>query len=540
MELLLSIFVFLFGILTWVPFLNNIYGQDLAVAMYFVDRFKKGEVTLYKDIPTLPIGYFMHIFFMQLFWKKENTKAFYWIMCLYSSFSSFLLFWVIFHIFGLFSAIAGSIVFSLYIVSPRLDGNWGASEQLIPLPLMISLLCILISSKENSIPLIVLSGLFLGYAILIKQMTVLYFPCYILVMIGTGHSFAYHLYFICGILITNSIPLVYFSLKYDAFWEYVIAIWLKLLPSAINPKKYNKYYPKNQVRGTKDIKIAKKVIAQNSRSLPPLFFLCIIGVFSSIAYHSLLIFAGLFVCLLASIWMIFMRGTFFPHYWLNMIPWLSIFAGFGLSEVIKSALRLGPPTAVTIAGILAIILLFVDAVCVDRKYYGFFKDPYQFLRKIWGEGFVNAYKGWRQIGEYIKNTTKKDDKILVCGWAPHILMYSDRTHFTPEACQYTEDYLDIYNRENPAVLGFLNLIYNFKNLKVVKQKENIFHAGYPEVIVFSDGKVNVEGFEKLTGIKYSLDENVEGCPLFRADLELTELMSLFQTKNNILHHCCPE
>ena len=68
-------------------------------------------------------------------------------------------------------------------------------------------------------------------------------------------------------------------------------------------------------------------------------------------------------------------------------------------------------------------------------------------------------------------------------------------------------------------------------MKIVKQKENIFHKGYPEVIVFSQGKVDVEGFEKLTGIKYSQDENLDGYPLFRADLELSELMSLYEKRN---------
>jgi len=230
-----------------------------------------------------------------------------------------------------------------------------------------------------------------------------------------------------------------------------------------------------------------------------------------------------------------MRGTFFPHYWLNMVPWLSIFAGFGMSEIITSSIRQGLPTAVSLAGLLAVIFFFMVAIWADRKYYIFSKDPYGFLRRVWGEPFVRKYKTWEHIGKYIKNKTRPEDKILVCGWTPHILMYSDRTHFTPEPCQYTEDYLDIYNRENPAVLDFLNSIYNFKNFKIVKQKENIFHAGYPEVIVFSEGKVNLEGFEQLAGIKYSLDENAGGYPLFRADLELTDLMSFFENKNGVSH-----
>ena len=51
------------------------------------------------------------------------------------------------------------------------------------------------------------------------------------------------------------------------------------------------------------------------------------------------------------------------------------------------------------------------------------------------------------------------------------------------------------------------------------------------MIVFAEGSVKIEGFEELTGIKYSLDEKAEGFPIFRADLELTRLMSDIEDKN---------
>ncbi|GJQ59902.1 MAG: hypothetical protein SCALA701_27030 [Candidatus Scalindua sp.] len=216
-----------------------------------------------------------------------------------------------------------------------------------------------------------------------------------------------------------------------------------------------------------------------------------------------------------------------------MVPWLAIFAGIGLSEIIQSSFRVGHPTLFTLIGIPVVILLFIDAVRVDKKYYTLSKDPYQFLRKVYGQGLVNGYKLWSEIGRYIKRTTKEDDKILICGWAPHILLYSDRTHFTIENNLYTEDYLDIYNQENPTYLEFLNRIYKFKSFKIIKQRENVFHNGYPEIIVFAEGKADIDGFEKLTGIKYSFEISICGLmPIFRADLELTELMACFEKPKN--------
>ena len=260
----------------------------------------------------------------------------------------------------------------------------------------------------------------------------------------------------------------------------------------------------------------------------PSYFLSTIGIICLFSFHFSLIFVGLFVCLLISVCNIFMRRTYFAHYWLNMIPWLAIFSGFGLSEIIHNSVRLWPPNAVTFAGMLAVILFFIDAILVDRKYYVFSKDPYAFLQNLWGQGTTNTYKGWKKMGEYIKDTTNQEDKILICGTYPQILLYSNRTHFTTDLCLHAEDYLDIYNRKNPAYHHFLNSIYKFKGFNIVKQKENVFHEGHPEVILFGPGEVDIEGFEKLTGIKYCLDENVKGYSLFRADLQLTELISFFE------------
>ncbi|MFQ5787576.1 MAG: hypothetical protein ACE5H1_06295, partial [Thermodesulfobacteriota bacterium] len=335
--------------MTWIPFLNGVYGQDQASAIYVADHIKRGKFTLYKDIYAQPIGQLIPIYFLQFLFKRENTKAFFWVMCLYCSFSSFVLFWVIFSLFGLMAAIIGSMVFSLYIVSPRLDGNWGAVEQLLSLPLISSLFCMLISSHPSSYSLsctlILLSGILFGYAVLVKQTAVIYLPGFILMLIDTTYPITSNLLFLTGVLFANLIPLFYFWLRHNAFWEYLTCMWLHSIPFAINPKKYNKHYPRFQVQGTKDNSIRKRIIYENSRSLYPLLFLSMIGIVSLSIYHFSFLYFGLFVCLLASIWTIVMRKTLFPHYWLNMVPWLAIFVGFGLTEIIIDLSRDEIPSA---------------------------------------------------------------------------------------------------------------------------------------------------------------------------------------------------
>ncbi|MFQ5963020.1 MAG: tetratricopeptide repeat protein [Candidatus Scalinduaceae bacterium] len=532
MEYIISIFIFIFGIITWIPFLKTPYGQDQAGSAYYVDQALKGEITFFKDVFVYPIGSYLHIIILQYLFGKDN-KYYNRFMCLWCSLSAFIIYWIVYNLFGPVAAIVAGILFALYIVNPRIGGNWGTLEQLLALPSLVSIFLILQASKTDNHLLIALSGLFFGYTILIKQTSILYLPGYILMMIGENITLTSFLIFGGSILFSNLIPLFYYWKK-DAFWEYLACNWLVMLPSAVNPKKYNKYYPGVFVKGEVDSKIKKQTLLKNSLSLFPVMFLVIISLNSFIVNYSFSIFyLGLFICLLASIWMVFMRGTFFPHYWLNMVPWLVILASYSLGEIISILTTRSSLNALQLSGTLAIFGLFLYTFFIDYKYFILHKDPYGFLTMFKGDNFVKSnYKDPIEIGKYIKNTTNPDDKILVCGWVPYIIFYSERSSFCPDTCMYAEDYLEIYNKSNPTLLEFLNRIYNFRNFKIIKQKENVFKTGFPEIIVFPDGKGDIKGFEKLTGMYYSKDENLGGYPLYRVDRELTELMSSYEKSNN--------
>ncbi|MEN6440731.1 MAG: tetratricopeptide repeat protein [Syntrophobacter sp.] len=525
-----SILVFVFGILMWVPALRNNenYVNDVAGAMYWASRSKKGDSPFFKEHFGVAIGHIFHIFLMQSFWDKENTKAYYWIMAVYNALSAVLLF-IFMHFFvGAVPAIAASTAFSIYIASPRIEGNWGLFEQLLPLPLFASILCLAAPSSPSHLA-VFLAGMFFGYAMLMKQLALLYWPGYALILFGVGHSWVGQAIFIAGAILTNAVPLVYYWLKHNAFFAYLAGTWLCLLPSAINPGKYNEYYPRLFVEPPMDRSRRKQVILKNSRSLPPLLFLSCISFLSlTLSLKINLVHAGLLFCLLSSIAMVFMRGTFYPHYWLNTIPWLAIFSGIGLGEILLDTFHSSTLQASHIAALFATLLLLLDAIHADRKFYVFSKGKYEFLEKVFGPGLVDEYRTWESIGQYIKETTPPTSKILVCGWTPHILMYSDRVHFTATPCLYAEDYLNLFQGEYAGVFNFLTSIYKFRQFQLLPRQKNPFHEGYPEIIVFGTGQPDIAGFERLTGMKYIKDEKLAGYPLYRVDTELSKLMALFE------------
>ena len=537
MEYNISILIFIFGIITWIPFFKTPYSQDQAGSAYYVDKVLKKKLTFFKDMPIYTIGHYLHLIVLQYFFGKDN-KYFNRLMCLWCSTSAVITYWIIYDLCGLTAAIIAGVLFALYIVNPRIDGNWGPFETILALPLLASLALILQASGTDSHILIALAGLFLGYSILIKQTAILYIPGYLLMVVGMHISYTSLFIFIGGIFLANIIPLIYYWYK-GAVWEYLACNWLMMIPSAVNPKKYNKYYPKGFVRGEiSDNKI--KIIFNNSLSLLPIIFLSVISFISFIGYHDFSLFhLGVFLCLLASILMVFMRGTFFPHYWLYMVPWLVILSSYTFSRIISALLSTSSLSVLQICIIVPTLGLFAYAIYSDYRSYTPHKDPYGFIRKFYGDIIVNYnYKHPKEIGEYIKNTTTPEDKILVCGWSPYIYLYSERDTFSPDTgiCLYAEDYLEVFNRPNSTFLYFLNSIYKFKNFKIIKQKENVYRSGFPEIIVFSDGRGNIKDFEKLANRCYSREEELGGYPLYRVDRELTELMAFFENRTNVSTH----
>ena len=509
--------------------MNTPYGPDMAGSAYYVDKVLKKKLTFFKDMPVYTIGHYLHLIILQFFIGKGN-KSFNKLMCLWCSLSAFITYWIVYDLFGLTAAIIAGVLFALYIVNPRIDGNWGPFETILALPLLASLSLILHTSGADSYTLIALSGLFLGYAILVKQTAILYIPGYLLMIIGKNLSFTSLFIFVGSVLVANTIPLIYYWIK-GAAWEYLACNWLMMIPSAINPKKYNKYYPKSFVRG--EVNNNKKhVLLKNTLSLFPIIFLAVISLGSFIGSHDFSLFhLGLFLCLLSSIFMIFMRGTFFPHYWLYLVPWLAILASYSFSEMISILQTTSSISVLQLCIIVPAFSLFIYAIYTDYKFYIPHKDPYGFIKMFSGDSFaISNFKHPIKIGEHIKKTTNPEDKILVCGWAPHIYLYSGKDTFSPDTgiCLYAEDYIEIFSRTNTTFLHFLNSIYKFKNFKLIKSKKNVFKSGFPEIIVFSDGKGDIKDFEKLAGVYYSKDEQMGGYPLYRADRELTELMSSYE------------
>ena len=377
-----SALAFIFNLLIWLPFINQVYGHDVAHGHICVDRARKGRIVWYRDSNVSAIGHYYLMWVMRWFFKKENTRAYYSLMALLNSFTGLGVFLIAAHWQGAAAGFAASALFAVYNSSPRLEGNWAPFEHLISLPLVWSLWCLLADPWLHPWLLPALAGLLFGAGVLAKQIAAAYLPGYLLMAFGAGLGLVQVLVFLAGTALINLIPPLYYGIRYRAMGEYLTCVWLHLLPSAFNPAKYNPMYPDILVRGHLTPEQRNQRLKEVTKSMPLLVLLALAG-FSPLFWTQAgpWFVLGFIFCLLASAAMIFMRGTYFAHYFLNTLPWLAIPAGmalWSLAAALGSPMQVSPPQ---IMALLALALLGYLAYRSDRHYYGWSGDEYGFFTK---------------------------------------------------------------------------------------------------------------------------------------------------------------
>ncbi len=520
MEAIFPLGAFIIGLLFFSqPAFNNTFGHDAAAALSGLDQARKGHNIFYKQSIRSAPGNYLPLWIMLAFWDKFNSRAFYGVFAVYNALASVMLYLVAAHLYGAVPGLLAALMFSYYFSSPRMDGNWAPTEQLMALPLLGSIYFLLKTPESAGFIVPSLSGLLFGYGILVKQTAAAYAPGYLLMALGMGFSPGNLLSFFGGALLIQVVPAIYYWLKHNALMEYFVCIWLFFLPSYINPGKYNKFYPGHVTRGDDKVERRWKLLRHYAQTTPPLLLLALSGIVLSFFNEHYYFQLGILWCLVLSLAMIFMRGTYFGRTLLNAVPWLVLLSSLASAEVIAAAQS--APGAVLIAGIV-LLYLAVQTVFQDRKFFIFSKDPYAFIRKTYGEPLVNTYKNWKKLGEYIRDRTGPEDRTLICGWLPHIQFYCERNSMPPEGCWYAADYLELYSRED--ISPYFALSKMFKLEKLLVKHPNPFGTGYPEIILFPDDATGIGEFERLGRIKYTRDTAIQGLVLYRANKELAELL----------------
>lgn len=199
---------------------------------------------------------------------------------------------------------------------------------------------------------------------------------------------------------------------------------------------------------------------------------------------------GLFTLLLipASWCVVALPGKFFPHYFINIIPFMSIPAGIALAQLTQAK----KPIAYLLLTVSIMILGFT--IYVSYPFYTVY-TPEKVSEIKYGPTFVDAM----QVAKYLKERTLPDDYIFQWGLEPEIYFLADRRAPVP----YLASVLVGWS-EDPS-----------------KAREKLLEgllAKQPKYIVYQDEWSEWPGVEEVQALiesRYVIDQEISFGYIFR-------------------------
>jgi len=144
-----------------------------------------------------------------------------------------------------------------------------------------------------------------------------------------------------------------------------------------------------------------------------------LGVFSRLGVFEK---AFLYLFTVFSFFTIFPGLRFYGHYWLQVIPCLSLMVGLGIFSIKQLPVSKIKNKKINYIA-LGVFLIGIITVFLKEKAYYFYPDYTRILREVY---LLNPFPEAKVVGDFIKGRTNKEDFIALIGSEPQIYYYADR------------------------------------------------------------------------------------------------------------------
>jgi hypothetical protein len=337
--------------------------------------------------------------------------------------------------------------FLVMTLSPSVQGFWANSEHFVILFAIGGILLMMIALDNEDKRYLFLSGILLGCAILIKQHAVFFavFGFFYIVYLKKQAKNFVDIYFKVGFFMVGvltpliSVVLIYFATgNFDEFWFWTF--------------KYASEYV--------SLTSPNRAVGQFLRGFDPIlsnnfwiFLLSLIGVVSAgwnKTIRSKYVFS--FGLLLFSFIAITPGFYFRPHYFILLMPSLSLYAGIGVS----SFLELSPTRhGLKRRSLLCAVAIILAIPLFTQKNFFFKMSVFEITRHTYG---LNPFSESIEISNYINENTNEDDVIAILGSEPQIYFYSKRKPATRFLYMYplTEEHRYARNMQTEMIKAIEN------------------------------------------------------------------------------------
>ena len=330
---------------------------------------------------------------------------------------------------GLWCAFAYAVV----SIDPALQGFTASTEMLMLLPVTLSAVAALLWARSRRAPLLLLSGLAAGLAVMTKQTaltSILFAPVLAFSQASPARA---------GLTAASSRKPPPGSSKprariapWAALWVAGMVIpflgfslwfWYKggFTDFAYWSFTHNLGYASEVNRGLWWHKMGI-ALGGLAKAQAPLMAACAVALIMGLRRRSRpLLLAGVFVLLCA---LGTLPGQAYRHYFAQLAPALALLGGLGCHELARAAS--GVAARRLAAASLAALILLVP-VAVNRRYFaGGSPEELSRLMFAW-----NAFAESQTAAQYLRSHTRPEDQVLIAGSEPQILFYAERRSANP-------------------------------------------------------------------------------------------------------------
>lgn len=389
--------------------------------------------------------------------------------------------------------VLSAILYGLFSSGPLVQGSLANTEIFMMLPAVAATYIFYNAYKEDRKLYFFAAGILSGIACLFKEAALPNFLLFLifvtfvsgslLSMDGAKKLLRRYLVLISGFIVPISMMLLFLYIN-GAFYDYIIGTY-----------NWNRSYGSHGF----DLFVRRLIdrgVYNLGREYSLLWFSAIIFIFWTVLKERTIQNIYVILWILLSFVGVCLGSMFFPHYFIQMIPSLSIAGAFGILELYKG-FRSQVVVIKTVSCLYALLLIFFFgyAVKTDYKFYLVF-NPDEISKEIYGgEMFVTS----RKIAQYVKERTQPSDYIYQNRWDAEVYFLAQRR--TPT--KYIEHH---------AINATLNVTKSMGELR-----DDILYKEPKYIIWFQPRPEEIPEFivGPIIKFKYELETEIGGVKIFR-------------------------
>lgn len=468
-EIIIFMFILIICALLRGQFLNGPFESDEGGYAYIGKEIFNGK-TLYVDIwdNKPPLIFYLYGFILLL---QKNIVSIKVITILFVLLETVLIFLIGKNIFNKRIAFISSFLFAIFSGTPLMQGDGSNVEVFLNLFLLFSFYFFIeyINKKENKY--LIYTGLALGVGFMFKQVALFNFiAILILLFFINKEEIIFPIKKLSYVVISFLSPTIFFliySFVKKSLREFIFAIFIYNISYIASSEDF--YY--RAIHNTLLIMLENYI----------LWFLGLIAVLLILFKNRTIKNNSILLYTLFTLFGVIVGGKFFPHYYITLIPPLSLLSAYSLNYFLKLKNK-----KVKYFIWIIIIIMFIDIVNFEYKIFSLNKEDL-FLLKYKRTDFLTSIN----VSRYIQENSANDDLIYVWGPNPEIYLYSKRKASTKYIF-----YLPLY-KEFTKTPEFTKKIRTETISQIKKDR--------PKYIIVTKGFNEFNELEEMVNEKYTLE-----------------------------------